>query len=275
MTDQYGTQAAKAAADAIRGKLQVESPIMAMILGSGLGKVAASLESPRKMSYGDIPGFPKVSVVGHAGEATAGKLEGREVLVFSGRPHMYEGNPAAMVAFPVRVLHALGAKVLFLSNAAGGIRRSYRAGDMMVLEDHINLMNQNPLTGPLQDGDDRFPDMSEAYDALLRKLMREAAPELGVTLHEGVYAGLSGPSYETRAEIRMLERLGADAVGMSTVPEVIVARALGMRVAAVSCIANVASGLSNSPVSHSEVLDTTGRVSEEFVKLIRALVLAL
>jgi len=275
MTDQYGAQAAKTAANAMRDKLQVESPIMAMILGSGLGKVAASLESPRKMSYGDIPGFPKVSVVGHAGEATAGKLEGREVLVFSGRPHMYEGNPAAMVAFPVRVLHALGAKVLFLSNAAGGIRRSYRAGDMMVLEDHINLMNQNPLTGPLQDGDDRFPDMSEAYDALLRKVMREAAPELGVTLHEGVYAGLSGPSYETRAEIRMLERLGADAVGMSTVPEVIVARALGMRVAAVSCIANVASGLSNSPVSHSEVLDTTGRVSEEFVKLIRALVRAL
>ncbi|MGI9139565.1 MAG: purine-nucleoside phosphorylase [Gemmatimonadaceae bacterium] len=275
MTDQYGAQAAKAAADAMRDKLQVESPIMALILGSGLGKVAASLESPRKMAYGDIPGFPKVSVVGHAGEATAGKLEGREVLVFSGRPHMYEGNPAAMVAFPVRVLHALGAKVLFLSNAAGGIRRSYRAGDMMVLEDHINLMNQNPLTGPLQDGDDRFPDMSEAYDALLRKVMREAAPELGVTLHEGVYAGLSGPSYETRAEIRMLERLGADAVGMSTVPEVIVARALGMRVAAVSCIANVASGLSNTPVSHSEVLDTTGGVSEEFVKLIRALVLAL
>ncbi len=272
---QYGAHAAKTVADAMRDRLQVEEPVLAMILGSGLGKVAASMESPRKVSYADIPGFPQVSVVGHAGEATAGKLEGREVLVFSGRPHMYEGNPAAMVAFPVRVLHALGAKVLFLSNAAGGIRRSYRAGDLMIIEDHINLMSQNPLTGPLQDGDDRFPDMSEAYDALLRKLMREAAPELTVTVHEGVYAGLSGPSYETRAEIRMLERLGADAVGMSTVPEVIVARALGMRVAAVSCIANVASGLSSLPVSHSEVLDTTGRVSDQFVKLIRALVRAL
>ena len=275
MSEQYGAAAAKTVAAAMRDRLGVEAPAMAMILGSGLGKVAASLESPRKVAYRDVPGFPQVSVVGHVGEATAGKLEGKEVLVFSGRPHMYEGNPAAMVAFPVRVLHALGAKVLFLSNAAGGIRRSYRAGDLMIIEDHINLMNQNPLTGPLQEGDDRFPDMSEAYDALLRKLMREAAPELNVAVHEGVYAGLSGPSYETRAEIRMLERLGADAVGMSTVPEVIVAQALDMRVAAVSCIANVASGLSSLPVSHSEVLDTTGRVSDQFVKLIRALVRAL
>jgi len=275
MTEVYGSQAAREVAEAMREKLQLQAPVLAMILGSGLGKIAASLESPRKVSYSDIPGFPQVSVIGHAGEATAGKLEGREVLVFSGRPHMYEGNPAQMVAFPVRVLHALGAKVLFLSNAAGGIRRSYRAGDLMIIEDHINLMSQNPLTGPLQEGDDRFPDMSEAYDAQLRKLMREAAPDLSVTVHEGVYAGLSGPSYETKAEIRMLERLGADAVGMSTVPEVIVARALGMRVAAVSCIANVASGLSSLPVSHSEVLDTTGRVSDQFVKLIRALVRAL
>jgi len=275
MSEQYGVAAAKTVAAAMRDKLGVETPVLAMILGSGLGKVAASLESPRKVAYRDVPGFPQVSVVGHAGEATAGNLEGKEVVVFSGRPHMYEGHPAAMVAFPVRVLHALGARVLFLSNAAGGIRRSYRAGDLMIIEDHINLMNQNPLTGALQEGDDRFPDMSEAYDALLRKLMREAAPELNVPVHEGVYAGLSGPSYETRAEIRMLERLGADAVGMSTVPEVIVAQALDMRVAAVSCIANVASGLSSLPVSHSEVLDTTGRVSDQFVKLIRALVRAL
>ncbi|MCR4341479.1 MAG: purine-nucleoside phosphorylase [Gemmatimonadaceae bacterium] len=275
MSQQFGAAAARTTADAMRDKLKVEAPVVGMILGSGLGKVAAALESPRKVSYGDVPGFPRVSVVGHAGEATAGKLEGREVLVFSGRPHMYEGNPAQMVAFPVRVLHALGAGVLFLSNAAGGIRRSYRAGDLMIIEDHINLMSQNPLTGSLQEGDDRFPDMSEAYDALLRKLMRDTAPELSVPLHEGVYAGLTGPSYETRAEIRMLERLGADAVGMSTVPEVIVARALGMRVAGVSCIANVASGLSALPVSHTEVLDTTGRVSDQFVKLIRALVGAL
>ena len=275
MSEQYGAAAARTAAEAMRDKLQVESPVLALILGSGLGKVAGSLDSAKKVSYSEIPGFPKVSVAGHAGEATSGKLEGREVIVFSGRSHIYEGNSAQMVAFPVRVLHALGARVLFLSNAAGGIRRSYRAGDLMILEDHINLMGQNPLIGALQPGDDRFPDMSEAYDALLRKLMRDAAPELNVTVHEGVYAGLSGPSYETRAEVRMLERLGADAVGMSTVPEVLVARALGMRVAAVSCIANVASGLSSLPVSHSEVLDTTGRVSDQFVKLIRALVRAL
>lgn len=275
MTEQFGTSAAQTVAGVIRDKLQVEAPAMALILGSGLGKVSASLDSARKVAYADIAGFPRVSVAGHTGEATAGKLEGKEVLVFSGRPHMYEGNPAAVVAFPVRVLHALGAKTLFLSNAAGGIRRSYRPGDLMIIEDHINLMHQNPLVGPLQEGDERFPDLSEAYDALLRRLMREAAPELNVTVHEGVYAGLSGPSYETRAEIRMLERLGADAVGMSTVPEVIVARALGMRVAAVSCIANVASGLSSIPVSHSEVLDTTGKVSDQFVKLIRALVRAL
>lgn len=275
MTEQYGTQAAKTIADAVRERLGVREPALAMILGSGLGKVAGGLDAQRKVPYAEIPGFPKVSVAGHVGEATAGTLEGREVVVFSGRPHMYEGNSAAFVAFPVRVLHALGARVLFLSNAAGGIRRSYRAGDLMIIEDHLNLMHQNPLTGPLQPGDERFPDLSEAYDPLLRKLMREAAPELSVTLHEGVYAALSGPSYETRAEVRMLERLGADAVGMSTVPEVIVARALGMRVAAVSCIANVASGLSSIPVSHSEVLDTTGRVSDQFVALIRALVRAL
>ncbi len=275
MTEQYGAQAAKTVAAALRDKLKVQSPALAMILGSGLGKVAGSLEHASKVSYAEIAGFPKVSVAGHAGEATAGTLEGREVLVFSGRPHMYEGNSAAMVAFPVRVLHALGARVLFLSNAAGGIRRSYRIGDLMILEDHVNLMSQNPLTGPLQDGDKRFPDMSEAYDPLLRKLMREAAPELTVSLHEGVYAGLSGPNYETRAEIKMLERIGADAVGMSTVPEVIMARALGIRVAAVSCITNVYGGVSSMPVSHSELLDTTGRVSDQFEKLIRALVRAL
>jgi purine-nucleoside phosphorylase len=190
------------------------------------------------------------------------------VLALAGRFHLYEGHSARLAGFSVRVLHALGAKTLFVSNAAGGVNRTFAAGDLMSIADHINLMWRNPLEGPVEEGDERFPDMSAPYDAALRATLREVALASGISLREGVYAGLLGPSYETPAEVRMLERMGADAVGMSTVPEVIVARAIGMRVVGVSCITNLASGLSLTALSHDEVIDTTTRVADRFEALV-------
>jgi purine-nucleoside phosphorylase len=182
---------------------------------------------------------------------------------------MYEGHSPALAGFPVRVLHALGARTLFVSNAAGGVRRSFRPGDLMIIDDHLNLMFRSPLVGPVQEGDVRFPDMSAPYDPALRALLRECALAVGVPVQEGVYAGSLGPTYETPAETRMLERLGADATGMSTVPEVIVARAIGMRVAGVSCITNMASGIgTDGPLTHDEVLETGRRVGAQFRALV-------
>ena len=212
---------------------------------------------------------------GHAGQLISGTLAGRPVLALAGRFHLYEGHSARLAGFSVRVLHALGAQTLFVSNAAGGVNRTFAAGDLMSIADHINLMWRNPLEGPLEDGDERFPDMSAPYDAALRETLREVALAAGIPLREGVYAGLLGPSYETPAEVRMLERIGADAVGMSTVPEVIVARAIGMRVVGVSCITNLASGLSLTPLSHDEVIDTTTRVAKRFQALVTDFVAAM
>jgi purine-nucleoside phosphorylase len=214
-------------------------------------------------------------VVGHAGAVIVGTLEEKRVVALAGRFHMYEGHDAALAAFPVRVMHALGARVLLVSNAAGGVRRTLVPGDLMLLDDHINLMWRSPLTGPVEPGEDRFPDMSVPYDPELRELAREVARSSGLALAEGVYCGLLGPTYETPAEVRMLERLGADAVGMSTVPEVVVARALGMRVLGISCITNMACGLSLHPLSHAEVIETTNRVANRFQALIRGVVKAL
>ena len=197
-----------------------------------------------------------------------GRLAGRPIVALAGRFHMYEGHDAALAAFPVRVLHALGAPVYFASNAAGGVRRTFRPGDLMVIADHINLMFRSPLAGRLQEGDERFPDMSGPYDPALQALLHEAGREAGVAVQDGVYCGLLGPTYETPAEVRMLERLGADAVGMSTVPEVIVARALGMRVAAVSCITNAAAGMSLAPLHHGEVVEVGHAVGPKFVRLV-------
>lgn len=258
---------AAAAADVVRARLGDVQPVAGIILGSGLGGLAEQISDARAMPFAEIPGFAPPTVAGHAGRLVAGRLAGRPVIALAGRMHVYEGHDAAASTFPVRVLHALGAPVLLVSNAAGGIRRSFRPGDLMAINDHINLGWRNPLIGPVVAGDARFPDMSEPYDAALRALLHQAARELGVTLHDGTYAWLHGPAYETPAEIRMLERLGADAVGMSTVPEVIVARASGMRVAAVSCISNVASGLSATPVSHAEVLEVTAAIGERFERL--------
>jgi purine-nucleoside phosphorylase len=185
---------------------------------------------------------------------------------------MYEGHEAALAGFPVRVLHALGVDTLFVSNAAGGVRRTFTPGDLMLIADHLNLTFRNPLIGPLEEGDLRFPDMSDPYDRVLRATLRAAAAAEGIPLQEGVYAALLGPTYETPAEVRMLERLGADAVGMSTVPEVIVARAIGVRVAGVSCVTNLACGIGQHPLNHEEVLEVGARAGDRFRRLVRAFV---
>jgi purine-nucleoside phosphorylase len=264
----HGAAAARAAADAVRGRLGVKTPTAAIILGSGLGALADQIAKPRRVPYGEIPGFHAPGVEGHKGELFCGELSGREVLLLAGRFHMYEGHSAQVAAFPVRVVHALGAKVLFVSNAAGGIKREFVPGTLMAIRDHLNLQFRNPLTGLLEPGDIRFPDMSAPYAPRLRSLLHQAAAAGGLTLGEGVYAGLLGPTYETPAEVRMLERLGADAVGMSTVPEVIVAAALGMEAAGVSCITNPAAGLAAAPLAHAEVMEVGQRAAKSFCGLV-------
>jgi purine-nucleoside phosphorylase len=259
--------AASAAADAVRAAIDVGRPVAGIVLGSGLGGLADRIEDARSVDYDRLPGFAAPTVPGHAGRLIAGRLAGRPVLALAGRFHVYEGHPAAMAAFPVRVLHALGAPILFVSNAAGGLRRTMTPGDLMIIRDHVNFSFRNPLIGRVVPGDERFPDMSDPYDPELRQLLAACLTATGLPVIEGTYFGLTGPSYETPAEVRMLERLGADAVGMSTVHEVIVARAIGMRVAGVSCITNLAAGLGDRPVSHEEVLEVTVRAGERFERL--------
>lgn len=275
MTNRYGRDAALRSADAVRSRVGGGIPEIGIILGSGLGRLADDIEDAIRVPFAEVPGFPSATIAGHAGAVVWGKLGGRDIVALAGRFHMYEGHSPQLAAFPVRVMHALGAQTYFASNAAGGIRRDLAAGDLMIIEDHLNLSGVNPLAGHVEKGDERFPDMSEPYDAGLREQLRSAAAKAGVPVKEGVYAWLPGPSFETRAEVRMLERIGADAVGMSTVPEVIVARAMGMRVAGMSCIANAASGLSDAPVLHTEVLDVTARAARGFQALVREFVAAL
>ena len=224
------------------------------MLGSGLGFLAADIVDPLRIFYRDIPGFPEPGVAGHKGELVAGTLEGVPVIVQAGRFHLYEGHSAAVAALPVRVFAELGIETLVVTNAAGGVRRTFRAGSLMLIADHINLMWRNPLTGPPEPGEERFPLMHAPYDAGLSAQARAVAREAGIALEEGVYAGLLGPAYETPAEVRMLERLGADAVGMSTVPEVVAARARGIRCLGFSSITNPAAGLTGELLSHQDVL---------------------
>ncbi len=271
MTGSFGAEAARRAADVIRGRIAA-TPRVAMILGSGLGGIADAIEQPVRIPYKDVPGFPSATVVGHAGVLIAGTLSGTPVIALSGRFHMYEGHDASLAGFPTRVLHALGAEILIVSNAAGGARAGMKPGTAMLITDHVNLMFRNPLIGALEPGDTRFPDMSDPYDAELRALAKSIAAEQGLPLEEGVYFGLLGPAYETRAEVQMLARLGADAVGMSTVPEVIVARAIGMRVLGFSCITNLACGLAAAPITHDEVLETTASVAAQLQRLVRGIV---
>lgn len=268
MKGEYSADAARKAAQAIAKRAGERHPTVAVILGSGLGGLANAIENAARIPFGDIPGFPEATVVGHEGAAIVGSLGDREVVALSGRFHMYEGHPAALAAFPVRVFHAMGVRELFVSNAAGGISSRLAVGDLMMISDHLNLMGANPLVGPAQEGDTRFPDMTDAYDPGLRKVLRMTAEKLDIPVREGVYAGLLGPSYETPSEVKMLRLLGADAVGMSTVPEVIMARALGIRVAGISCITNAAAGVTGSALSHAEVLETTRRVSGAFEALV-------
>jgi purine-nucleoside phosphorylase len=272
----YGTAAAMSAADSIRARvargLEADEPPVGIILGSGLGGLARRIDGGDSIAFHDVPGFPAATVTGHAGAFIAGRLAGRPVLALAGRFHIYEGHDARLTAFPVRVMCALGAKTLIVSNAAGGLRRTFRPGDLMLIDDHINLMFRNPLVGAVEPGDMRFPDMSEPYDRALRAAARDVAIEIGVPVQEGVYCAVLGPAYETPAEVRMLERLGADAVGMSTVPEVIVARAVGMRVLGISCITNLACSLTMTPPSHEEVLAVAGKAAVQLERIVAGVV---
>jgi purine-nucleoside phosphorylase len=255
-------------------KARDESPRVGLVLGSGLGAFAANLTDPVVIPYAHIPNFPvSTGVVGHAGELVLGSCSGTAVAVMSGRIHFYEGQPMQDVVFPVRALARLGVKAVVLTNAAGGVRLTFRPGDLMLISDHINGLGTNPLVGPNEDGlGPRFPDMTAVYDPALRRLARAAARQVRVPLKEGVYIGLHGPSYETPAEIRAIRRLGADAVGMSTVPEAIALRHAGVRVLGISTITNMAAGILKKPLVHTEVLETTQRVGARFVKLLTALV---
>jgi purine-nucleoside phosphorylase len=265
----YGVAAAARAAAYLREKGgERERPVVGIVLGSGLGGLADRLINAVRIPFTHIPGFPQVTVAGHAGQLLMGTLADRPVVALAGRFHMYEGHDASLAAFPVRVLHALGAPVYLASNAAGGVRRTFAPGDLMVIADHVNLMFRNPLIGAAEPGDERFPDMSDPYDPSLRTLLRESAKAVGTPLHEGIYGGLLGPTYETPSEVRMLERFGVDAVGMSTVPEVIMARAIGMRVAAISCITNKAAGLSHEKLNHEEVMEAGRAVAGRFEALV-------
>jgi purine-nucleoside phosphorylase len=250
----------------------MRAPAAVLVLGSGLGGVADEIGDAVRIPYRDIPGFPRATVAGHSGVMVGGTWEGVEVVALQGRFHLYEGWPPEVVAFPLRVVAALGAGTIVLTNAAGGLRAELEPGGLMLIEDHINFMFRNPLTGPVAPGEERFPDMSDPYDADFRRIAREVALERRIHLEEGVYAGVLGPSYETPAEVRMLARLGADAVGMSTVPEVIVARALGLRVLGISCITNLAAGLGAQRLTHDEVLAVGRRSAERLATLLRGVI---
>jgi purine-nucleoside phosphorylase len=264
----HGADAAREAAAHLRSRLPSQTPVAAIVLGSGLGGLAQKIQHAVRVPFAEVPGFPSATVAGHAGELIAGTLEGRWIVALAGRFHMYEGHGAALAAFPTRVLHALGARTLIVSNAAGGIRPTLHPGDLMLIRDHLNLMFRNPLIGPTSEGEVRFPDMSAPYDERLAELAREVARERKIALAEGVYCGLLGPSYETPAEVRMLARFGVDVVGMSTVPEVLVASALGMRVLGISCVTNMACGLTTDPITHGEVIETTARAAARFERLV-------
>jgi purine-nucleoside phosphorylase len=247
-------------------------PEIAVVLGSGLGAFAEEMKDSVVIPYGDIPNFPRPTAVGHAGRMVIGKIGDLTVAAMQGRAHQYEGYSSREAAFPVRVFGRLGVKSLVLTNAAGGINSAYAQGALVVLSDHINLQGSNPLNGPNDERfGTRFQGMSEAYSKKYRHLAQDAARELGIDLKEGVYAALSGPSYETPAEIRYLRVIGADLVGMSTVPEVIVARHMGIDVLAISCVTNMAAGLSLGEINHEEVLETGERVRGTFLALLSAI----
>jgi purine-nucleoside phosphorylase len=248
-------------------------PGIGLVLGSGLGAFADELSDAARIPYGKIPGFPRSTAIGHAGRLVIGKAGDVAVAAMQGRVHYYEGYSAKEVVFPMRVLGRMGVRAAILTNAAGGINLKYKQGTLVVLRDHINLQGTNPLIGPNDERfGPRFPDMTEAYSKRYRESAVGEAQRLGMEVHQGVYAALSGPSYETPAEICYLRTIGADLVGMSTVPEVIVARHMGLRVLGISCVTNMAAGILDQPINHVEVLETTERVKSQFAALLRAVI---
>jgi purine-nucleoside phosphorylase len=269
--DEYFARVSRAA-DRLRDRIAA-TPGVAIVLGSGLGAFGERLAERIVVPYGDIPHWPASGVVGHAGLMVAGTSAGRHVVALSGRAHFYEGHDLATVTFAVRVLGRLGVQVLVLTNAAGGINTRFTQGALMVIDDHLNLMGANPLAGPNDERfGPRFPDMTEVYSRRLRDAAHAAAGAAGVALEHGVYAALHGPSYETPAEIRYLRTIGADAVGMSTVPEAIVARHMGLEVLGISCITNMAAGVLPAPLDHREVMETAARVRGQFTALLEGVI---
>ncbi|GIN60664.1 purine nucleoside phosphorylase [Robertmurraya siralis] len=261
-----------AATEYLQKKLDLK-PEIGLILGSGLGVLADEIENAVSIPYQEIPDFPVSTVEGHAGQLVFGQLNGAPVVAMQGRFHYYEGYSFEQVTFPVRVMKELGVKSLIVTNAAGGINESFSAGDLMLITDHINNMGSNPLIGKNDSRlGARFPDMSEAYSKELIHKAKAIASQLNIKLQEGVYVGNTGPTYETPAEVRMLRVMGGDAVGMSTVPEVIVARHSGLEVLGISCISNMASGILDQPLNHEEVIETTEKVKENFLRFVKAMI---
>jgi purine-nucleoside phosphorylase len=266
------TEKLNAAQTYIRRKVN-NLPELGIILGSGLGGFAQIIEDKVTIPYGDIPSFPVSTVEGHKGQLVFGKVQGKSIVAMQGRFHYYEGYNMKKVTFPVRVMQALGIKGLIVTNAAGGINSAFNPGDLILIKDHINMMGDNPLRGAnLSDFGPRFPDMSQAYDPEWRKKALALAQEMGISSQEGIYAAMSGPSYESPAEIRFLRTIGADLVGMSTAPEVIVANHGGMRVLGISCVTNMAAGILDQRLSHAEVMETAERIEKQFVRFVEALV---
>ena len=262
--------AAESAAQFILARTPLR-PRIALVLGSGLGGFADALTDATRIPYAEIPSFPESTAIGHAGRMVIGNAGGVAVAAMQGRVHLYEGYSVQNVSFPIRVFGRMGVRAVILTNAAGGINLSYSQGALVLIRDHINLQGTNPLVGPNDDRFGvRFPDMTHAYARAYREIARAEAHKLGITLHEGVYAGLLGPSYETPAEIEYLRRIGADLVGMSTVAEVIAARHMGIDVLAISCVTNMAAGILDQPLSHAEVMETGERVKTTFESLLRA-----
>lgn len=256
----------------LKGKIDIQ-PEIGLILGSGLGVLADEIENPTKIPYNEIPGFPVSTVEGHAGQLVIGTLQGKKVIAMQGRFHFYEGYSLDKVTLPVRVMKQLGVKSLIVTNAAGGINESFTPGDLMIITDHINNAGINPLIGPNDSTQGvRFPDMSTAYNKKYIELAKSVASKLNIDIKEGVYVGNTGPSYETPAEIRMLRTIGGDAVGMSTVPEVVVARHETIEVLGISCISNMAAGILDQPLSHNEVIETTEKVKVNFLTLVKGIV---
>ena len=248
-------------------------PTAAVVLGSGLGAFASSLADAVSIAYADIPHWPRSNVVGHEGRLVMGGVEGRPIAALAGRAHFYEGHDLRTVTFATRVLGVLGVKTLILTNAAGGINTEFNPGDLMVIDDHINLLGSSPLVGPNDERFGvRFPDLTNVYSPRLRRLADETAAAQGLTLRHGVYVACHGPAYETPAEVRYLRTIGADAVGMSTVPEAIVARHMGIDVLGISCITNFAAGVLPQPLNHEEVLETARRVRRQFVELLTGII---